>query len=65
MTELGPLESITPERILAAFVTEGERLTARLSSGELVLYPGDSVDLVFRLRVLTMPRTDSEPDPAA
>jgi len=65
MTDLGPLSTLTPERILAAFVTEGERLTAQLSSGELVLYPGDSVDLVFRLRVLAVPRTDSETDPAA
>ena len=36
VTELGPLESLTPARILAAFVTEGERLTDQLNSGELV-----------------------------
>ena len=62
---LGPLETLTPERILAAFVTEAEHLTAHLRSGELVLNPGDSVDLVLRVRVLAVPRTDSESDPAA
>ena len=65
VTELGPLETLTPERIIAAFVTEAERLTARLSSGELVLGPGDAVDLVFRIHLLVVPRTDSESDPAA
>jgi len=64
MTELGSIESLTPERILAAFVTEGERLTAQLRSGEIVLHPGDSVDLVFRVRVLTAAPT-GETDPAA
>jgi len=64
MTELGPLESLTTARILDAFVTETERLTARLVSGELALNPGDSVDLVVRLRVLAVAPT-GEPDPAA
>ena len=66
MTELGPIESLTTERILAAFVAEGERLVAHLRSGELVLYPGDAVDLVLRLRVLTSsPAGETDSDPAA
>jgi len=65
MTEI---ETMTPEGILAAFVTEGERLVARLRSGALVLLPGDAVDLVLRIRVLTTEPTgesESESDPAA
>ena len=66
MIELGPIESLTPSRILDALVTEAGDLTARLSSGELVLHPGDCVDLVLRLRVLTTaPTSEPEPDPAA
>jgi len=62
--ELGPIETLTPERIMAAFVTEAERLTTQLSSGALVLYPGDAVDLVLRIQLLTVPTT-GETDPAA
>ena len=65
VTELGPLETLTPARILDALVTEAERLVEQLRSGALVLHPGDSVDLVVRLHVLAVPRTDSESDPAA
>ena len=65
MIELGPLESLTTDRVMTAFVLEGERLAAELRSGALVLHPGDTVDLVFRLHFLVVPTTDSEPDPAA
>ena len=64
VTELGPLETLTPARILDALVTEAERLVEQLRSGALVLHPGDSVDLVVRLRVQTAAPPD-EPDPAA
>jgi len=64
MIDLGAVETLTPERILAAFVTEGERLVAHIRSGELVLFPGDSVDLVFRLHLLAVPMP-GETDPAA
>ncbi len=63
MIELGPLETLTPDRILEGFVTEAERATALIESGELVLNPGDSVDLVLRIRLLSIPETDGDPDP--
>jgi hypothetical protein len=44
-------------------VTEAERATALIESGELVLHPGDSVDLVLRIRLLVIPETDGDPDP--
>ena len=61
--ELGALESLTPDRVMAAFVTEGERPAAEIRSGALVLHPGDTVDLVFRIHFLVVPRT-GEPEAA-
>ncbi len=67
MIDLGPLDTLTPGRVMLALIKEAERATALIRSGELVLNPGDSVDLILRIRLLAIPETDGEPtpDPAA
>ncbi len=63
MIDLGPFDTLTPGHVVLALLDEAERATALIRSGELVLTPGDSVDLVLRIRLLSIPETDGDPDP--
>ncbi len=63
MIELGPLDTLTPGHVVLALLEEAERATALIRSGELVLNPGDSVDLILRIRLLAMPAAGGDPTP--
>ncbi len=67
MIDLGPFDTLMPGRVMLALLDEAERATALIRSGELVLTPGDSVDLILRIRLLAVPAADGDPtpDPAA
>jgi len=65
MTDLGPLDILTPAQLFEGIVVELERFTATIKSGELVLAPGDAVDLVCKVRVFSLPETAGVPNPAA
>ncbi len=67
LIDLGPFDTLTPGHVVLALLDEAERATALIRSGELVLTPVDSVDLVLRIRLLAVPAADGDPapDPAA